>query len=91
MTEFVIFCFVSIVVFSLGLSVIGLFIFEIINPDEDRSVVIGTLSDIINTIIGALIGYLAGKGQGKAEAQDEIRESQERIEIAKQTTEEEPP
>jgi uncharacterized membrane protein YeaQ/YmgE (transglycosylase-associated protein family) len=71
MTDFVVFCFVSIVAIILVGAVIGLFVDAVMDPDGDRSSLLNALSDITTTLIGALIGFIAGKGTGHAEAQEE--------------------
>jgi len=82
MTDFVVFCFVSIVVIILSTTVIGLLVLAIVQPDVDRSKLVGSLVDIMTTIIGALIGFIAGKGQGRSEVHDEQAEDQ-RVAAAK--------
>jgi hypothetical protein len=71
MTDFVVFAFVSIVVIILSTTVVGLLVLAIVQPDVDRSTLVGSLVDIMTTIIGALIGFIAGKGQGRSEVHDE--------------------
>jgi hypothetical protein len=74
MTEFVVFCFVSIVALILTLTTVFTLVLQAMNPDRDYSATTGTLTDILTTIIGALIGFIAGKGSGRAEMFDEARE-----------------
>jgi hypothetical protein len=74
MTDFVVFCFVSIVTTILLASAAGLFVAAIVDPDGDRSVVVNQLTDILTTLIGALIGFIAGKGQGRSEVHEEQAE-----------------
>ena len=76
MTDFVVFAFVSIVVIILSTTVVGLLVLAIVQPDVDRSTLVGSLVDIMTTIIGALIGFIAGKGQGRSEVHDEQAEDQ---------------
>jgi len=76
MTDFVVFAFVSIVVIIMSTTVIGLLVLAIVQPDVDRSTLVGSLVDIMTTIIGALIGFIAGKGQGRSEVHDEQAEDQ---------------
>lgn len=74
MTDFVVFCFVSIVFITLLTSVVALFIDVLVNPDHDRSALINVISDTMTTLIGALIGFVAGKGTGRAEVHEEHAE-----------------
>jgi len=71
MTDFVVFCFVSIVVVVLLLSAVGLFVLTFADPGRDTSQIVGILADIMTTLIGALVGFIAGKGSGRAEVHDE--------------------
>ena len=74
MTDFVVFAFVSVVVIILTATVVGLLVLAVVQPDVDRSTLVGSLVDIVTTIIGALIGFIAGKGQGRSEVHDEQAE-----------------
>ena len=80
MTDFVVFAFVSIVATVLLAATLGVLIDSVINPDGDRSAIIGSLADITTTLIGALVGFVAGKGAGHSEA----REEQHAEEMARQ-------
>jgi hypothetical protein len=71
MTDFVVFCFVSIVVIILLVATVGLFVNTLTDPEGDRSALTNALSDIVTTLIGALVGFIAGKGSGKSEAHEE--------------------
>lgn len=71
MTDFVVFCFVTIVAIILITGVFGVMIDAVIRPDHDRSAVVNALADITTTLIGALVGFIAGKGSGHAEAREE--------------------
>ena len=79
MTDFVVFCFVSIVALLLFLSAGVVAVLAFTDPDGDRSQITGQLADILTTLIGALIGFIAGKGQGRSEVHDE--HATERAEI----------
>jgi hypothetical protein len=74
MTDFVVFCFVSIVVVLLFLSAATIAIISVTDPGRDQSAVVNAISDIITTLIGALVGFIAGKGSGRAEVHDEQAE-----------------
>lgn len=74
MTDFVVFCFVSIVTAVLLASAVGLIIASFVDPDGDRSQTVNSLTDILTTLIGALIGFIAGKGQGRSEVHEEQAE-----------------
>lgn len=78
MTEFVVFCFVTVVVLMLIGTTAALVALAIIDPEGDRGALVNILTDTMNTIIGALIGFVAGKGQGRSEVHDE--QAQERRE-----------
>lgn len=78
MTDFVVFCFVTIVAIILVTAVVGVVVDGVVNPDSDQATIVNALSDITTTLIGALIGFIAGKGSGKAEAQDEERDRKDR-------------
>jgi hypothetical protein len=78
MTDFVVFCFVTIVTIVLVTAVVGLFIDAILDPEGDRSSLISALADITTTLIGALVGFIAGKGQGHVEARAAQDEREER-------------
>jgi membrane protein YqaA with SNARE-associated domain len=71
MTEFVVFCFVSIIVVVFTGATVALFVLLFVNPNGDYSTLTNAMTDVMNTLIGALIGFIAGKGQGKADAQEE--------------------
>ncbi|HEY9377371.1 MAG TPA: hypothetical protein VIQ02_09780 [Jiangellaceae bacterium] len=74
MTDFVVFCFVTIVAFILIGAMLSVMILEIRDPDTDTSSITAALADITTTLIGALVGFIAGKGAGKAEVHDEIQQ-----------------
>jgi len=74
MTDFVVFCFVSIVTLILMATAGVLFVASFVDPDGDRSMVTNQMADILTTLIGALIGFIAGKGQGRSEVHDEQAE-----------------
>lgn len=74
MTDFVVFCFVSIVALLLLVAGVGVSILAFTNPDRDTSTTVSALADIVTTLIGALVGFIAGKGSGRQEVQDELRE-----------------
>jgi len=71
MTDFVVFCFITIVAIILVTAVAGVFISAVLNPEGDRSALVSALGDITTTLIGALVGFIAGKGQGHAEAREQ--------------------
>ena len=81
MTDFVVFCFVSIVTLTLISTAVALIVLTFINPDRDTNQIVGILADVMTTLIGALVGFIAGKGSGKAEAHEEQAEErrQERV------------
>lgn len=84
MTDFVVFCFVSIVAFILCAATLGVFADAILDPKGDRSGLIGALADICTTLIGALVGFVAGKGAGATEAREsEDERRRQDIEAAK--------
>jgi len=72
MVEFVVEVFVVTVCTMLILSLTGLGILMIAQPERDLGPLISTITDIMNTIIGALIGFIAGRGHGTAVTQDKI-------------------
>ena len=74
MTDFVVFCFVSIVTITLILTAVSLVVFAFVDPNRDTSQIVGILADVMTTLIGALVGFIAGKGSGKAEVHDELNE-----------------
>lgn len=74
MTDFVVFCFVTVVSLTLLASVAALIVWIIVDPGGDRSALTNSLTDILTTIIGALIGFIAGKGQGRSEVHEEQAE-----------------
>jgi hypothetical protein len=76
MTDFVVFCFVSIVAIILVTAVFGVLLDAVLRPNNDRSTVVNALADITTTLIGALVGFIAGKGSGHAEAREEQQAEQ---------------
>lgn len=86
MTDFVVFCFISIVTFVLVSAVLGMLLSVIFNPEGDRATIIAILADITTSLISALVGFIAGKGQGHAEAAEErrVEEKERHEEVMKQ-------
>ena len=78
MTDFVVFCFVSVVTSILLLVGVALAILAFTDPDRDTSQSIGILADIMTTLIGALVGFIAGKGSGRSEVHEEQAEERQR-------------
>ena len=67
--DFVIVVFATLISTALLLSIVGVGLLIITNPDSSTiSVLINVLADIMTTILGALIGFIAGKGQGEVTA-----------------------
>jgi uncharacterized membrane protein len=86
MTDFVVFAFVSIVVMVLFVSVVGVLVLAIVQPETDRSTLVNSLVDIVSTLIGALVGFIAGKGQGRSEVHDEQAAEEHRAQAAAKPT-----
>ena len=86
MTDFVVFCFVTVVsVFLIGTGT-TLLVFAFLNPKQDFSQVLNVLFDIMTTLIGSLIGFIAGKGQGRSEVREEQVEQLRQIYDETQTS-----
>jgi len=60
-TDFVVFCFVTVVIIGLLISFITIASISIFT-DRDVSQAFAAMSDIMTTLIGALVGFIAGKG-----------------------------
>ena len=83
MTDFIVFAFVSIVVFILAAAAGSLLFSAIFRPEEDTSQLVTILADVTTSLIAALVGFLAGKGQGRTDAEDAQKEQALRIEEIK--------
>lgn len=75
MTDFVVFCFVSVVIIIIVISTVSTAIIVIFYPDRDVSTAVQILSSILTTLLGALFGFMGGRGYNKVEHKE--KESKE--------------
>jgi hypothetical protein len=83
MTDFIVFSFITIIVFILAAASGALIFSTIFRPEEDNSQLVTILADITTSLIAALVGFLAGKGQGRSDAEEARKEQEIRIEEIK--------
>lgn len=83
MTDFIVFSFVTIIVFILMSAAATLVVLAIFSPETDTARLVTILADVTTSLIAALVGFLAGKGQGRSDAEDAQKEHE--IEVLKAT------
>jgi hypothetical protein len=83
MTDFIVFSFVTIIVFILLSAAATLVILALFRPEADNARLVTILADVTTSLISALVGFLAGKGQGRSDA-EEAQKTHE-IEVLKAT------
>jgi hypothetical protein len=53
------------------LTVVGVNILELVNPDADTKVISAAIANVVNTLVGLLAGYLAGRTQMRQRGGDD--------------------
>ena len=53
------------------ISTIGLFVVELVNPEQDTSSAGAVIANIVNTLVGLVAGYLAGRTERVRNKRDE--------------------
>lgn len=74
MPDFIVFCFISVVVIILLLATTGIILIAIFDPERDQSTAIKVLGNVLTTLVGALLGYLARKGSERTEQEKESKD-----------------
>jgi hypothetical protein len=71
MTDFILFCFISIVMIVILISGITVGIIAIFYPNRDISAAIEILGNILSTLLGVVFGFIGGRAYGKVENKSE--------------------
>ncbi len=83
MTDFIVFAFITIIVFILMSAAVTLVLMSIFRPEQDNARLVTILADVTTSLISALVGFLAGKGQGRSDAEEAHKEQELCIEEIK--------
>jgi heme/copper-type cytochrome/quinol oxidase subunit 3 len=74
MTDFIIFCFVSIVMIVILISGVTVAIIAIFYPNRDISAAIQILGNILTTLLGVVFGFIGGRAYSKVENKEKKSE-----------------